>query len=109
MFPNDRVGIKRLLSKYGIGVVRCAAAVTDIMLDGGALKNTDDILASGECFAADELAVAGRDLLALGYKPGRKLGNTLKELLDHVILHPKDNTREALLERIGSGYHLVES
>jgi tRNA nucleotidyltransferase (CCA-adding enzyme) len=100
MFPNDRIGIKHLLSKHGAGVVRCAAAVNDIMNKEVSLKSTDDILTSGECFAIDELAVTGKDLLTLGHTPGRELGETLKKLLDHVIENPKNNTSEALLEII---------
>ena len=46
-----------------------------------------------------ELTVNGRDLIKLGYKPGRSLGDCLKKLLDEVIIDPNLNRREYLLSR----------
>jgi len=46
-----------------------------------------------------DLAVDGDDLLALGYKPGPKVGLTLGALLEAVINEPALNVREKLLER----------
>ena len=43
-----------------------------------------------------ELAVGGRDLIALGMKPGREIGNMLEYLLLHVLECPQDNTPEIL-------------
>ena len=37
----------------------------------------EEVIASGDCFSLDRLAVNGDDLLALGYR-GRELGNALK-------------------------------
>ena len=109
-FPNDTIEIKRLLSRNDAGVVRCAAAVNDVLNDTfedeafednlsktSALGNTDRILASNECTTLGGLAVDGRDLLAQGHTSGRELGETLKKLLNHVIEFPKDNSRKILL------------
>ena len=57
----------------------------------------NEIIASGECFSLSKLAVSGSDLIALGHSPGQELGEMLDMLLNHVIEHPKDNTREVLL------------
>jgi len=110
-FPRDRTEVKRLLSKNDPEVVRCAAAISDILdkesapdnTDSGvageisALDNTDSIIASGECTTLGELALTGSDLLANGHPPGRGLGETLSKLLDNVIENPENNERDTLL------------
>ena len=47
------------------------------------------------------LAVTGRDLIAMGLKPGRELGDMLQKLLELVLEHPEQNTREQRLEKAG--------
>ena len=56
------------------------------------------VLAHAVLFAQN-LAVNGNDLIALGYRPGPAIGKTLRALLDDVIRDPDCNTREHLLER----------
>jgi len=100
-FPSDAIGIKRLLSKNDVAVVRCAAAVSDVFdITGGgdALIHAEEIISSGECFTLGELGVTGRDLLEIGHPPGKELGETLGKLLDYVIENPKNNNRDKLLE-----------
>jgi tRNA nucleotidyltransferase (CCA-adding enzyme) len=46
-----------------------------------------------------DLAVDGRDLIDLGYRPGPELGRTLRDLLHDVVEEPGRNTREELLAR----------
>lgn len=48
----------------------------------------------------ETLAVTGRDLIAMGMKPGRELGDMLQKLLELVLEHPEQNTREQLLEKV---------
>ena len=60
------------------------------------------ILRSGECYTLAALAISGGDLAALGYS-GRELGRALNLALDHVIDHPGDNNRAALLQLITGG------
>ena len=45
-----------------------------------------------------ELAVAGRDLVALGWTPGPRVGRTLQRLLEAVWGDPSLNDRATLLE-----------
>ena len=104
-FPADRIEIKRLLSKHGDIVVRCAAAVNEVLDETGQgdrppvlLELTDSVIRSGECITLGGLAVCGRDLLAAGHLPGQKIGETLNKLLDHVIVNPGDNNRETLMK-----------
>jgi len=100
-FPVGEIEIKRLLSKNDTFVVRCAAAVGDVLYeDGTLLATTDRIINSGECISLGELAVSGSDLLTLGHLPGQELGKTLDRLLEHVIENPGDNNREVLIKLI---------
>ena len=47
------------------------------------------------------LAVTGKDLIAMGWKPGKDLGETLNRLLERVLEEPEFNTKENLLEEAG--------
>lgn len=58
----------------------------------------DEICKNQDCLGLKDLAVTGTDLIALGMEPGRKLGDTLRELLELVLEEPERNTREELLE-----------
>lgn len=56
-----------------------------------------EILSGDACFSLAQLAVHGRDLLALGYE-GPALGRVLDELLDLVVEDKLPNEQEALLQ-----------
>ncbi len=58
-----------------------------------------EIIAERQPYQLSDLAVNGRDLIKCGYKAGREIGDTLKTLLDEVILDPRLNEREYLLKR----------
>ena len=55
-------------------------------------------LAEQRPFAREDLAVSGRDLLALGVPPGRTIGRVLNDLLAAVQEDPGLNARSLLLE-----------
>ena len=59
-----------------------------------------EVLDRGECVTLKDLAVGGRDLLALGMKPGRELGVMLNELLEWVIDEPSCNKKEILCQYV---------
>ena len=56
-------------------------------------------LEKGECVSVKELAVSGRDLIAVGISPGPRLGDILETLLNEVIENPQENEKERLLKR----------
>ena len=58
------------------------------------------ILQRQECVSLKTLAVTGSDLIALGMKPGKELGDTLQELLELVLDQPECNTKEYLSQII---------
>ena len=57
-----------------------------------------DVLQEDECFSLKDLAVNGKDLISIGYKSGKELGNTLNELLQLVIDGECPNEKEKLLQ-----------
>ena len=61
-----------------------------------------EILASGACFSRKDLAITGRDLMAVGMPAGRELGAALDTLLDAVIDEKVKNEKEALLRYLFS-------
>lgn len=65
------------------------------------------VLAEGQCFTLESMKLGGRDLLALGVPPGKRVGELLAALLDEVIRGELENERSALLDRaaalIGGG------
>lgn len=58
-----------------------------------------EILAEGQPYLISDLMVNGRDLIKIGYRPGRAIGDALKTLIDEVIINPDLNNREYLLKR----------
>lgn len=61
-------------------------------------KILEEVLQEDECFTLKDLAVNGKDLMSVGYKAGKELGNTLNELLQLVIDGECSNEKEKLLE-----------
>lgn len=59
-----------------------------------------EILINEECVTLRGLAVSGKDLMEIGMKPGRELGNMLNELLEWVIDDPECNKKEILCEYV---------
>ena len=94
--PETPVEWKRLLNKYGVTAVSCAAAVADVLKGKNYTHELKTILRSGECFSLKHLAVTGDDLMQIGLN-GRELGEMLLFLLDYVMEFPQYNQRELLL------------
>jgi tRNA nucleotidyltransferase (CCA-adding enzyme) len=55
-----------------------------------------------ECVSLKDLAIHGEDLIAIGQKPGKELGETLDRLLELVLEHPEYNQKEILLRHLES-------
>jgi len=61
----------------------------------------DRIIAAGNAFSLKDLAVSGKELIAIGIQPGKTLGIILDQLLESALDDPALNTREKLLEIAG--------
>lgn len=95
--PENKLGWKKLLNRYGVDSVSCAVAAYEVIMGADCEKEFKNVLKSKECFSLKHLAVTGDDLLDLGLR-GPELGEMLKFLLDYVMEHPENNKREILLE-----------
>mgnify|MGYP000300435547 CR=1 FL=1 len=91
--PETKSAMKRALSRNGLAPVAVAVEASGRAEIQALLE---DILASGECYSLDRLAVNGDELVALGYR-GREVGRALEFLLEHVIDNPNENERNILL------------
>ena len=102
------MSVKRVLKKTGSEIFRLLLEVKKAEASraevGDAYACTlqiekifSEIMAAGECFSLDTLAVSGADLIKNGIEPGRKIGLTLERLLDLVIEGKCKNEKEALL------------
>jgi putative nucleotidyltransferase with HDIG domain len=58
-------------------------------------------LGESSAFTLKDLAVSGKDLIAIGIKPGKKIGIILNELLETVLDDPAQNNRETLIHIAG--------
>lgn len=93
------LGARRWLATVG-------AAADDLLLvatcrEGGEpswLRDVAGVRARGEPTTRGDLAVTGDDLIALGLPPGPALGATLDRLLDAVLVDPRLNEKDRLLE-----------
>ena len=55
------------------------------------------IVEEKQCVSLKTLAVTGDDLISMGMKPGKEMGEVLKRLLEHVLEYPEDNRKDRLL------------
>ena len=63
-------------------------------------KKLNEIIKAQECFTIKNLDVDGKDLIALGIKPGKDIGIILNNLLNKVIENPNLNNKEILINMI---------
>lgn len=63
-----------------------------------------EILDRNECVSLKTLAITGKELMALGVPQGKEIGVILKKLLDEVMEHPQNNTKEYLTEIVVESY-----
>lgn len=57
-----------------------------------------ELVEKKHCVQLKDLAVTGKDLIQIGYKPGKVIGEVLSQLLEEVLEYPERNEKEYLLE-----------
>lgn len=63
-------------------------------------KNLEQIIENKEAYRISDLAISGKDLISLGIKQGKQIGDTLDFLLDEVMKNPKLNQKEILKDMV---------
>lgn len=107
----NKRSIKRMLNKIGeelffklldLQYADCSAqtnlAKTKLELLPQIKTMAQEILIEKEPFGIKDLAINGNDMLQLGYKPNKELGNALSTILELVIDNPELNTKNKLQE-----------
>lgn len=114
--PPDRKLLRRRLSQFGQEAVLQLLALQRADFGGkgvfGEITNFDEVeamlhalAAEDACLQVKDLAVTGRDLMAMGFPAGPQLGQCLKHLLELVLDEVLPNEKAALLERAAVFLH----
>ena len=111
---NHKPLIKRLLNKVGKDLfeelleLKLADRLNHLGFDSAseydAKSNIIDtyieIIEEQEAFSIKDLAISGKDLIEMGFKPGPKFKDILENCLAYCIEKPEENTKEKLLKFI---------
>ena len=105
----DRKLLRRRLCQYGPEGVRALLELQKADFGGkgvgepypyGPVENLlEEVLAEAACLGLKDLAVNGKDLMALGFPAGKKLGACLNRLLELVLEEKIPNEKEVLLRQ----------
>ena len=58
----------------------------------------EKVIREEQCVKKSDMNIKGKDLIALGMKPGKDLGTVLDQLFEMVLEDPRKNTKENLIE-----------
>lgn len=111
--PTTAPGMRRAIGRLGLDTLHQLMAVKQADMDAqstherprkqAALREArlllEEVLEGTPAYTVGDLALAGRDLIAMGLKPGPAMGNLLKTLLAEVQDETIPNTREGLTPR----------
>lgn len=113
-FAPTKKFVLRMLNKMGEESFRLLIELrkADIKGQGKTLEGDDRLdrvaeveeilnnLEEDTCFTLKALKINGKDLIEVGYKQGKEIGETLNELLDMVIEGNIENDKEKLLTKV---------
>lgn len=96
----NRVGIENLDNLFEIQIadIKGSAPPYDYSKVLNLKEDVYRILNEKQPLTVKELAINGFDLMDIGIKPGKKMGEILKQLLEKVLENPDLNTKKTLLE-----------
>ncbi len=106
---TDKKLLRKWLGKYGVDAVFNLLALQEADFGGHTTEKDcyafsvirqllDEILAENACLTTKDLAIDGRDLLAMGFPAGKTLGACLAYLLEQVQEEQVPNEKQALLD-----------
>lgn len=97
----NRVGIDNLEDLFELQIADikgCAIEYRDYKNVIEIREICNSILKEKEPLSIKDLNISGEDLIKLGYKPGRELGDALKYLLEQVLEKPELNVKARLIQ-----------
>ncbi|MBR5888528.1 MAG: CCA tRNA nucleotidyltransferase [Akkermansia sp.] len=111
--PTTAPGMRRCIGRLGLEPLQHLLAIKQADMDAQSTHERpkkqavlrearlllEDVLEGTPAYSVGDLALAGRDLIAMGLKPGPAMGSILKTLLAEVQDEMLSNTREALEPR----------
>lgn len=63
-------------------------------------KELDEVILEGNCYSLRDLKINGYDLINIGFKPDKTIGEALNWLLEIVIERPELNEKEKLMDLV---------
>jgi tRNA nucleotidyltransferase (CCA-adding enzyme) len=98
----NRVGVENLddLFKLQIADIKGSANPNDFSQVEKLKVDVEKILSEKQPLTVKDLAVNGYDLMEMGFKQGKELGNILKFLLEEVLKNPELNQKKLLLNMV---------
>jgi tRNA nucleotidyltransferase (CCA-adding enzyme) len=95
-----RVGVDNLNELFDLQIadIKASAPPHDLEPVEYLKRKTTKIINEKQPLTVKDLALTGADLIEIGFKADKKLGETLNHLLQIVLEKPELNTKEALLE-----------
>ncbi|MBR5485112.1 MAG: HD domain-containing protein [Oscillospiraceae bacterium] len=115
-FPCNAKTVRRWLSRLGEKDLRDLWALQradrmatrftkeDFELLDNLQSCLDEVLRKHQCFSLKQLALNGKDLIALGIPKGKQVGTVLNFLLDAVLEQPELNTKQTLTNMVLRDY-----
>ena len=108
----DKPSVKRMLNEIGeeqfwrlLEVKKADAKAHTLEYARNKLREIEavekilkDVIKNSECFSLNDLAINGKDLIQLGFKQGKEIGEVLDRLLQDVIDESLKNEKDVLLQ-----------
>ena len=66
-------------------------------------RTYEEIISQNQCIQKKDLQINGRDLIAMGMKPGKQMGEVIDQLFESVLENPELNDREKLIMTLRYG------
>jgi tRNA nucleotidyltransferase (CCA-adding enzyme) len=97
-----RVGIENLESLFQLQTadIKASAPPFDFEPVEYVRKETERILNEKQPLSVKDLAITGSDLIQMGFKPGKRIGDILNNLLELVLENPKINNKDELRKHV---------
>lgn len=122
MSQHDNIGekgLKRLIAKTGEEDIfnllelqksdrLCSNSNSDIADLLERENKIKEILENKEVYEKNQLAIDGHDMIELGYKQGKIIGEILEYLLEQVLENPELNDKEKLIEIVKEKFRIKE-